>query len=291
MTLQIGWFSSGKDEAARNLLLTVHRDLEKSGAPASIEWIFCHRELGDAPEDDESRERRLFFHLAAELGIPVKTLSHLKFRPDMRKRGLRDSASAADASAELEKWRDLYGEEVMKIMRRNPADIVVMAGYMLIVGNPELEGLNLINIHPALPWGPRGTWQECIHEIIETGAEEHGIMVHLVTRELDRGPVISYCRFPVKGPGWDPLWEKWKKDIGPNSSIRARERHPLFQKIRKTGEVRELPLLSMAIQEIAHGNITIRDKQIFAKGELREEGVDLTETIERAVLTGPPTTQ
>ncbi len=281
--LRIGWFSTGRDEAARNLLKTVYDDLKTSAAPARIDWIFCHREPGDGPENEEARQRRLFFDLAAELGIPVKTLSHVRFLSEMRQQGIAESPSAAEASPRLLQWRDLFGGEVMKTVGRDSADIVVMAGYMLIIGRPELKGLNLVNIHPALPWGPRGTWQEVIHQLIEEQATEQGIMIHLVTRTLDRGPVISYCSFPIRGEAWDYLWFRWKNEIGQDSSREEGENHPLFKKIRAVGEVRELPLLSGAIRELAFGNIDIRDKKIWAGGKLQDAGVDLTETIERIV--------
>ncbi len=284
MALKIGWFSTGRDPAARNLLETVHTDLVTNNIPATIEWIFCHRETGDGPFDDEYRERELFFELAASKGIPVATLSHMRFMPELRKRGLKESSSAAEPSAALEEWRNLYGREVVTTINLlPPIDIVVMAGYMLIIGNPELAKLVLVNIHPALPWGPRGTWQEVIHQLIAENAREQGIMVHIVTEELDRGPVISYCRFPIQGPEWDPLWEKWNRDIKPETVIEIRENHALFKKIRAEGEIRELPLLRGAIRELAYENVVVRDKKVLAGGKLQKEGVDLTSKIEGTV--------
>jgi phosphoribosylglycinamide formyltransferase-1 len=284
MTLRIGWFSTGRDSAARNLLQTVHVDITSNGIPATIDWIFCHRETGDAPANEEYREREMFFDLAASLDIPVATLSHVKFMPELRKKGLEESRSAAEASPALDQWRNLYGQEVMRLISMLPrVDLVVMAGYMLIIGDPELEGLDMVNIHPALPWGPKGAWQEVIHQLIAEQAEEQGIMVHLVTKELDRGPVISYCRFPIRGQEWDPLWEQWKQDIKPDSQLEARETHPLFKRIRYEGEIRELPLLRGAIRELAYGNVTVRDKKIWAAGQQLQQGVDLTPTIEEIV--------
>ena len=284
MALRIGWFSTGRDPAARNLLQTVHVEIVSNGIPASIDWIFCHRETGDGPANEEYRQREMFFDLAASLDISVATLSHVKFMPELRKKGLEESKSAAEASPALEEWRNLYGREVMKLISMLPkVDLVIMAGYMLIIGDPELEGLDMVNIHPALPWGPRGTWQEVIHQLIAEEAQEQGIMVHLVTKELDRGPVISYCRFPITGPEWDSLWEQWKRDIKPDATLESREAHPLFKKIRSEGEIRELPLLRGAIRELAHGNVTVRDKKIWAAGQLLQQGVDLTPAIEEIV--------
>jgi phosphoribosylglycinamide formyltransferase-1 len=284
MALKIGWFSTGRDAAARNLLETVHTDLDANNIPASIEWIFCHRETGDGPFNDEYRERELFFELAASKDIPVATLSHVRFMPELRKRGLQESKSAAEPSPALEEWRNLYGREVTKTINLlPPVDIVVMAGYMLIIGKPELEELVLVNIHPALPWGPRGTWQEVIHQLIAEDGREQGIMVHIVTEELDRGPVISYCRFPIQGPEWKLLWEQWKREIKPEAAIETRENHALFKKIREEGEIRELPLLRGAIRELAFENVVVNDKKVWAGGKLQKEGVDLTQKIEEIV--------
>ncbi|MDQ7783143.1 MAG: formyltransferase family protein [Desulfomonilaceae bacterium] len=285
MPFSIGWFSTGRDPAARNLLQTVHEDLVTNKIPAGIQWIFCHRETGDGPPDEEYKQREMFFELAASLDIPVATLSHVKFLPELRKRGLAESPSAAEASPALEEWRNLYGAEVVRMVELlPPVDIVVMAGYMIVIGDPELHALDIVNIHPALPWGPRGTWQEVIHQLISEEAEEQGIMIHLVTKTLDRGPVISYCRFPITGPEWDPLWDGWKRDIKSDSTREQRESHPLFTTIRREGEIRELPLLRGAIRELASGTITVQDKRIRAGGKLLEEGVDLTAAIEEIVF-------
>jgi hypothetical protein len=80
------------------------------------------------------------------------------------------------------------------------------------------------------------------------------------------------------------LWSQWDRDITEASGRKERESHPLFRTIRLVGEVRELPLLSGAINEIAFGKIKIQDKKIFADGTLQEQGVDLTELIEAAVV-------
>jgi phosphoribosylglycinamide formyltransferase 1 len=283
VALHIGWLTTGRDPAARNLLQTVYDDLKNNNIPASIDWIFCHRETGDGQFNEEYKQREMLFDLAAKLSIPVACHSHVKFRPELRKRGIAESPSAAEPSPALEEWRNLYGAEVMKTIAMLPnVDIVIMAGYMLIIGDPELE-MNLVNIHPALPWGPRGTWQEVIHQLIDENADEQGIMVHLVTKTLDRGPVISYCRFPIKGAAWDPLRDRWAGDIPPESGRETREDHPLFKKIRAEGEIRELPLLRRAIRELAYGNIVIKDKTVWGGGRQLQDGADLTDSIEKDV--------
>ena len=80
--------------------------------------------------------------------------------------------------------------------RDNP-DLVVLAGFMRIL-TPGLvrhyQG-RMINIHPSLLPALRGlnTHQRALDE----GLREHGASVHLVTEELDGGPVIVQVRVPV----------------------------------------------------------------------------------------------
>ncbi len=284
MTYRIGWLSTGRDTAARNLLKAVRDDILSNDIPASIDWIFCHRETGDAAANEEYIQREMFFDMAAEFSIPVATLSHVKFKPELRKLGLQKSRSASQPAPELDEWRNLFGEQVAKTISMMPAvDIIVMAGYMLIIGDPELESLNMVNIHPALPWGPKGTWQEVIHTLIAEKADEQGAMVHLVTKELDRGPVISYCRFPITGAHWDELRAKWKNTITRDSSLQDREAQELFRRIRHEGEIRELPLLTNAIRELAMGRVVVKDKKILVGGTQSSEGVDLTDTIDKSL--------
>ena len=132
MSLKIGWFSTARDAAARNLLKAVRDDIIANDVPARLEWIFCHRETGDGPANEEYIQREMFFDMAAEFDIPVATLSHVRFMPELRKLGIQKSPSAAQASEELERWRNLYGEQVVKTIRILPeVDVIVMAGYKI----------------------------------------------------------------------------------------------------------------------------------------------------------------
>jgi folate-dependent phosphoribosylglycinamide formyltransferase PurN len=52
---------------------------------------------------------------------------------------------------------------------------------------------DMINLHPALPGDPTGSWQDVIWALIKDKAAIARAMMHLITPELDRGPVISHC--------------------------------------------------------------------------------------------------
>ena len=77
----------------------------------------------------------------------------------------------------------------------------------------------MINIHPSLlpPYKGLHTHERALAD----GAKEHGCTVHLVTAELDAGPVIVQAEVPVM-PGDTPETLRhgcWRKNTG---SIRRR---------------------------------------------------------------------
>ena len=65
----------------------------------------------------------------------------------------------------------------------------------------------MLNLHPALPGGPKGMWQQVIWELLEDEADETGAMIHLATAQLDRGPVVSTFRFSLARPRLGPALE------------------------------------------------------------------------------------
>ena len=49
---QFGWFSTGKDKAARDLLQAVQHQIKLGEIRAEIVFVFCSRELGESAESD-----------------------------------------------------------------------------------------------------------------------------------------------------------------------------------------------------------------------------------------------
>lgn len=81
-------------------------------------------------------------------------------------------------------------------------DVIVCAGYMRLLSESEVEAHagRMINIHPSLLPAFKGLHT---HErAIAAGASEHGASVHVVSAELDGGPVIAQARVAVM-PGDD----------------------------------------------------------------------------------------
>ena len=95
------------------------------------------------------------------------------------------------------------GTQLLELLRQFRVDLVVLAGYMkrippLVIR--EYAG-RMINIHPALlpAFGGEGMYGARVHEaVIESGASESGVTVHLVDDEYDRGPIVAQWRIPVE---------------------------------------------------------------------------------------------
>lgn len=86
--------------------------------------------------------------------------------------------------------KDLYEEEVCRIIRDHDAQLVLLAGYMKILGKTLLTAFKdrIMNIHPALlPAFPGLHAQE---QAFDHGVKVAGCTVHFVDEELDGGPII-----------------------------------------------------------------------------------------------------
>ncbi len=136
----------------------------------------------------------------------------------------------------------------------------------------------MINLHPAAPGGPKGTWQEVIWQLIESEARETGAMMHLVTPELDEGPSVTYCTFPIRGKLFDRYWEEIEK-LPPTSAKKHNEEEPLFKLIRKHGLAREFPLIISTLKTFSQGKVKIMAGKVVDSKEKPISGYNLTNEI------------
>ena len=271
MAYKIGWFSTGRGPGSRNLLKTILENIASGIINANICFVFCSREEGEAEGSD------LYLKMVKDQGLNLISFSSRKFKPEMRKQGKDDPNI-------MRQWRIEYDREIMSLLNHHSSDVNVLAGYMLIVGNEMCEEYNLINLHPASPDGPAGTWQEVIWKLIEDRANQSGVMIHLVTNELDKGPRITYCTFPLRDPFINPLWEKHEQKLKSKSLIQITkeegDNNELFKEIRKRGVIRELPLIVQTLKIFSEGKIGIKDKHIIVNDLVQHQPYCLTEKIE-----------
>ena len=93
--------------------------------------------------------------------------------------------------------RDQFDAQVVAALSEKKVDLVVLAGFMRIIGQRFLDAFpeRIMNIHPALlPAFPGLHVQQ---KAIDYGARFAGCTVHFVDGGVDTGPIIAQAVVPV----------------------------------------------------------------------------------------------
>ena len=171
----------------------------------------------------------------------------------------------------------------MALLKPYHPDFCMLAGYMLIVGDEMCLKYDMINLHPALPGGPTGTWQEVIWKLIDTGADRSGIMMHLATPDLDRGPVVTYCSYSIKGKPFDRYWKQIAGLTSEQIKSRDGEDNALFKLIRQYGYTRELPLIVLTLKSLCDNKVKIISGKVYSDNDQLIKGYDLSSEVDKLV--------
>lgn len=93
--------------------------------------------------------------------------------------------------------KDAFEQAILKALTAHQVDLVVLAGYMKLVGNTLLNAYcnRMMNIHPSLLPAFKG--MDAQRQAIESRATKSGCTVHFVTAALDGGPIILQQAVPV----------------------------------------------------------------------------------------------
>lgn len=93
--------------------------------------------------------------------------------------------------------REAHDRAIARELASRDVGLVCLAGYMRLIGPPLLDAFPnaILNIHPSLlPAFPGADAQQ---QAIAHGVRVSGVTVHLVTRELDGGPIVVQRAVPV----------------------------------------------------------------------------------------------
>ncbi|MDA8238883.1 MAG: phosphoribosylglycinamide formyltransferase [Nitrospiraceae bacterium] len=146
--------------------------------------------------------------------------------------------------------REDYFERIAAEMKRREVGLVVLAGFMRIVGKPLINAFpgRIMNIHPALlPSFPGLHGQR---QALDYGVKISGCTVHFVDEGMDTGPVIIQAAVPVR-------------DDDTEDSLSARIlafEHKIYPE---------------AIRLFSEGRLSVAGRRVVVKGE-DIEGVGLT---------------
>ncbi len=93
--------------------------------------------------------------------------------------------------------RDEYTAAVTDVLRAAGTDVVAMAGFGTVLGQPIHTAFagRILNTHPALL--PAFPGWHAVADALAAGVTETGTTVHLATLEMDAGPVLAQASVPV----------------------------------------------------------------------------------------------
>ncbi|MBU9721256.1 MULTISPECIES: phosphoribosylglycinamide formyltransferase [Bacillaceae] len=84
-----------------------------------------------------------------------------------------------------------YEEAVLQVLRSYEVELIILAGYMRLVGDTLLSAYEnrIINIHPSLL--PAFPGLDAIGQAFDAGVKITGVTVHYVDAGMDTGPIIA----------------------------------------------------------------------------------------------------
>jgi phosphoribosylglycinamide formyltransferase-1 len=93
--------------------------------------------------------------------------------------------------------RDAYDRALVDELRARDVDLVCLAGFMRRIGASVIDAFPdaIVNIHPSLL--PSFPGLHAQRQALAHGVKVSGVTVHLVTAELDAGPIIVQRAVPV----------------------------------------------------------------------------------------------
>ena len=98
------------------------------------------------------------------------------------------------------KKREVFDKEISQRLKEKEVDLILLIGFMRILSGgfvSEWSG-KIINVHPSLLPKYAGGMNEDVHkQVLKAGDKETGCTVHLVTAQVDEGPILVQKRCPV----------------------------------------------------------------------------------------------
>ena len=99
-----------------------------------------------------------------------------------------------------EKDTDKIDIELCNVLSKIDIHLIVLAGYLKLIGKNLLSKYKIINTHPSLlpKYGGKGMYGMNVHKaVIEAKEEFSGVTLHYVNSEYDKGSVIMQTKVKV----------------------------------------------------------------------------------------------
>jgi len=149
-----------------------------------------------------------------DAGIPVKIVISNKKNAYILERAEKAGIPALFIS-QKDKTREEFDEEVMKALKENNIDLVLLIGYMRFLSKPFVDKYEnkIMNVHPSLLPKFAGGMDTNVHqEVLDAGEIETGATIHFVDEGADTGPIVIQEKVEIaEGETVDSLKEKVQK--------------------------------------------------------------------------------
>ena len=86
-------------------------------------------------------------------------------------------------------------DRMIELFKAYRVDLIILAGYMRVLKNPDAFSAPIINVHPSLL--PKYKGLNAVEQALDSGDDVTGCTVHYVTEELDDGPIIMQGEVPI----------------------------------------------------------------------------------------------
>ena len=145
-----------------------------------------------------SNRGRNLMHIAdsapggAELEVVVSNRAEAPVLEKAADRGI----PTAVVEREEEEERASHERRILDALAEYDTDLVCLGGYMRVLTGEFLDGAPLtLNVHPSLL--PSFPGMDAHEQALEAGVRVSGCTVHVVTEEVDAGPVVTQETVPV----------------------------------------------------------------------------------------------
>ena len=98
------------------------------------------------------------------------------------------------------KGKENIDNELFECLKNYDIDLIVLAGYLRMIGDKLLANYRIINTHPSLlpKFGGKGMHGMNVHQaVIDSKEKISGVTVHFVNNEYDRGNIIRQVEVEV----------------------------------------------------------------------------------------------
>lgn len=98
------------------------------------------------------------------------------------------------------KGKENIDNELFEYLKNYEIDLIVLAGYLRMIGDKLLANYRIINTHPSLlpKFGGKGMHGMNVHQaVIDSKEKISGVTVHFVNNEYDRGSIIRQTQVEV----------------------------------------------------------------------------------------------